>query len=118
MTNSNGTTALLSDKVYNFLKPLTTIALPAASTLYFALAQIWSLPNADKVVATSAAVTTFLGALLAFSTRSYNRSDDRFDGVIEVRNTPQKLAYLLDMNKNDPEGLAEKSEVTLKVEQK
>lgn len=110
-------TALLSDKLYNVLKPITTIVLPGAGALYFALAGIWGLPNADKVVGTTSAVTVFLGLLLGLSTRSYNKSDARFDGTIEVRETPEKIAYLLDVSQ-DPAGLAGKSEVTLKVQEK
>lgn len=32
---------LLSDKVYNILKWIALIALPAVGTLYFALANVW-----------------------------------------------------------------------------
>lgn len=110
-------TALLSDKLYNFLKPLTTIVLPAAGALYFGLAGIWDLPNADKVVGTIAVFTAFFGVLLGLSTKSYNSSDARFDGTIEVTETPEKIAYLLDVSQ-DPAGLAGKSEVRLKIQEK
>lgn len=63
---------LLSDKVYNILKWIALIALPAVGTLYFALANVWGLPYGEQVVGTVTAVDTFLGALLGVSTAAYN----------------------------------------------
>ncbi len=63
---------LLSDKAYNILKWIALIALPAAGTLYFALANVWGLPYGEQVVGTVTAIDTFLGALLGISTAAYN----------------------------------------------
>ena len=65
---------IFSNKVYNVLKWIVTIVLPAVSAAYFALAQVWGWPNAEQVVGTLAIITTFLGALLGVSTNSYNKS--------------------------------------------
>ncbi len=62
---------LLSDKVYNVLKWIALIALPAVGTLYFALANVWGLPYGEQVVGTVTAIDTFLGALLGISTAAY-----------------------------------------------
>lgn len=62
---------LLSDKVYNILKWIALIALPAVGTLYFALANVWGLPYREQVVGTVTAIDTFLGALLGISTAAY-----------------------------------------------
>ncbi len=62
---------LLSDKVYNILKWIALIALPAVGTLYFALANVWGLPYGEQVVGTVTAIDTFLGALLGISTAAY-----------------------------------------------
>lgn len=62
---------LLSDKVYNILKWVALIALPAVGTLYFALANVWGLPYGEQVVGTVTAIDTFLGALLGISTAAY-----------------------------------------------
>lgn len=62
---------LLSDKVYNILKWIALIALPAVGTLYFALANVWGLPCGEQVVGTVTAIDTFLGALLGISTAAY-----------------------------------------------
>lgn len=63
----------MSNKVYDVLKWLVMIVLPAISTLYFALSGIWGFPYAEEVVGTIAAVTTFLGALLGISNAQYKK---------------------------------------------
>lgn len=62
----------LNDKVYDVLKWIVAIVLPAVATLYITLANVWGLPLADEIGATITAVTTFLGAVLAVSTKTYN----------------------------------------------
>jgi len=61
----------MSNKVYDVLKYIAQIVLPALGTLYFALAQIWGLPYAEQVVGTITAVDAFLGAVLRISTIQY-----------------------------------------------
>lgn len=63
---------LLPDKVYDVMKWVTVIALPAAGTAYFGLAQIWNFPLGEEVVGTVAVVTLLLGTLLGISTKAYN----------------------------------------------
>jgi hypothetical protein len=66
----------LPDKVYDVLKWITMILLPAIATLYFALSGIWGFPYAEQVVGTIAAIETFLGALLGISTIQYNKQKE------------------------------------------
>ena len=66
----------MNDKVYNILKYVAMIVLPAIGTLYSALAGIWGMPYGDQVVGTILAVDTFLGALLGISTASYNKKNN------------------------------------------
>lgn len=63
----------MSNKVYDVLKWVVMIVLPAISTLYVALAGIWGWPYADEAAGTISALTTFLGAVLMFSTAQYNK---------------------------------------------
>ena len=63
----------LDNKTYDVLKFTAQIVLPAAGTLYFALASIWGLPYGEQIVGTITAVDTFLGALLGISTAQYNK---------------------------------------------
>ena len=64
----------MNDKVYDILKYVAIIGLPALATLYAAIAPIWELPYADEIPATVTAVQTCLGALLMISTANYNKS--------------------------------------------
>lgn len=65
---------ILPDKVYNVLKFIAQVLLPAMGTLYFALAGIWGLPYGEQIVGTITAIDTFLGALLGLSTMQYKKS--------------------------------------------
>lgn len=66
----------LSDAVYDVLKWVTMIVIPALATAYVGLAAIWGWPFADEVAKTSAVVCTLLGALLGISTAQYNKDKE------------------------------------------
>ena len=66
----------LSDSVYDILKWLVIIVLPACATLYAALASVWSWPFSEQVTTTITAVDTFLGAVLCISSVNYHKGDD------------------------------------------
>lgn len=61
----------LPDHIYDILKWLCIIAMPAASTLYWTLSSIWGWPYAEQVTGTIAAVTTFIGVIIGISTKTY-----------------------------------------------
>ena len=66
----------LSNKVYDVLKWIAQILLPAIGTLYFALAGIWNFPYAEQVVGTVTAIDTFLGVLLGIASANYNKNKE------------------------------------------
>ena len=66
----------MSNRVYDILKWIAMYLLPAAGTLYFALAGIWGLPYGEEVVGTITAVDTFLGVLLGISTAQYKKAEN------------------------------------------
>ena len=63
----------MSNKIYDILKWIAQLLLPALGTLYFALAEIWHLPFAEQIVGTITAVDTFLGVLLGISSIQYSK---------------------------------------------
>lgn len=63
----------MSNRLYDKLKFVAQIVLPALATLYFALASIWGLPYGEQIVGTITAIDTFLGAILGISTLNYNK---------------------------------------------
>lgn len=64
---------MLNDKIYDALKWITLVALPALGTAYVALAAVWGFPYPEEVSKTVLAVCTLLGALLGISTAEYNK---------------------------------------------
>lgn len=65
----------MSNKVYDILKYVAQIGLPALGTLYFALAGIWGFPYGEEIVGTITAVDTFLGVLLGISATTYSKNN-------------------------------------------
>ena len=64
----------MSNKVYDILKWIALVVLPALGTLYFALAGIWHFPYGEQVVGTITAIDTFLGAILGISNMQYKKN--------------------------------------------
>lgn len=64
----------MNNKIYDILKWIAMVVLPALGTLYFALAGIWDFPYGEEVVGTITAVDAFLGALLGISTANYKKA--------------------------------------------
>lgn len=65
----------MSNKLYDVLKWVAQMLLPAIGTLYFALAGIWGLPFGEEIVGTITAVDTFLGVLLGISSMNYKKKE-------------------------------------------
>ena len=67
---------MLPNKVYDILKWIAILFLPASAVLYKALASTWGLPSGQQVYDTLVAFQIFLGALLGISTVNYKQEDD------------------------------------------
>lgn len=66
---------LLRNKVYDVLKWLCIIGIPAASVLYVAVASIWELQYTTEITGTLDAAAVFIGALIGISTREYKKDN-------------------------------------------
>ncbi len=64
----------MSDRVYNILKFVAQVLLPAIGTFYAALGKIWSWPLVAEITATICALDTFLGAILGISSANYAKT--------------------------------------------
>lgn len=106
-----------SDKVYGFLKWFALITLPAITSSYFALGQIWGWSNVTEVVGTLTIIDTLIGTMIGISTKSYNNSEDRFDGTLHtsIDDVAGVKLYTLELN-SDPETLDNKSSIVFKVD--
>jgi hypothetical protein len=116
MHNLPDTGFVMSEGMYKKAKWLVTVVLPAIATLYIALSALWGLPEPEKVVGTITAINFFLGVLLGISTKSYNNSDVRFDGSLDVTIKPDgdKVA-VLGFDKVLPHDVDKLDQLTLKV---
>ena len=63
----------MSNKMYDVLKWIAMVVLPAVGTLYFALAGIWGFPYAEQIVGTITAFDTFLGVVLGITSSNYKK---------------------------------------------
>ena len=108
---------LFSNRVYDQLKFVAVILLPALGALYFGLAGIWGLPSAEEVVGTIVVIDTFLGVVLQISTNQYTNSGARFDGSITIQPSEEEGHDELGISL-DPKALAKKDEVVVKVHRK
>ena len=71
-----------NNKIYDVLKWVCMIGLPAIATLWFTLGKIWGFPYLAEIEASIIAVDTFLGALLGISNIRYlSRLEDIEDEV-------------------------------------
>ena len=66
---------VLPDNVYNILKWICLIALPAIAVFYFTISKIWGLPFGAEIPATINAVAVLIGALIGISQHNLNKEE-------------------------------------------
>lgn len=111
---------VLPKKLYDWLKFLAQVLLPALGTLYVGLAVLWGLPNPDQVSGSVLAIDTFLGVLLGLSSSAYNKSDAAYDGILNVEpsedeDEPLKMSFEL-KDLGAPQQLKKGDTLTFKVD--
>lgn len=111
---NNDPKLLLNQQKYELLKKLVQQVLPALGALYAGLAVLWGFPNGEEVVGSLALIATFGGVVLGISAARYNNSEARFDGQIDVE-TNHDEGYSNLHVQLDPVAVADKDEVTVKV---
>lgn len=67
---------MLNNKVYNVLKWVAIIVMPALATLVSVILNAWGLPYAEPITTTITAIGTFIGAILVVSNAKYNNSKE------------------------------------------
>lgn len=67
---------MIPDKVYNVLKWICLICLPAMAFGYGQLSEIWGLPMAEQIPKTINLIATIIGILIGVSTYSYKQDND------------------------------------------
>lgn len=101
---------VLNSNVYDGLKWLVQIVLPAIGTCYAALAVLWGFPYAEQVVGSISAICVLLGACLRISNSNYDG-----DGVLTVNSDlDDENEYNVAFNKDLSE-LANKKQIMITV---
>lgn len=111
---------LVKAKLYNQLKWLALIALPAFSAFYLSFGQLWDFPKTTEVVGSLTLIDTLLGALLQLSSKTYQKQQEdpaNVDGyVTETGRDPDTgipgLSFTISRH---PDEFLEKSIVRMKV---
>ena len=65
----------LNDKVYDILKWVAILFLPALALLIKTVFQIWGIPFGEEIGATIIAIQVFLGAILGVSSMNYKKEE-------------------------------------------
>lgn len=107
----------ITGKLYDRLKFLALVVLPALGALYFGLAQIWGIPSAEKVVGSITLLDAFLGAVLQMSSATYNEYEVGGGSMVLVANPKDTtgVSAVLELDPDTAGQLEKKSEVRLKV---
>ena len=66
---------IFSNRIYDILKWLVLVAIPAVTTAYVGLAAVWRWPFSTEIAKTSAVICAFLGALLGISNLQYKAAE-------------------------------------------
>jgi len=66
----------IPDKLYDILKWVVMIVIPALTTAYVGLSNIWGFPYPQQIAETSAVICTLLGALLGISSANYYKDKE------------------------------------------
>lgn len=105
---------ITSNKLYDALKYLAQIILPALGTLYLALSQIWGLSHGSEVIGSIVAADTFLGVILHLSSNAYDASEAKYDGSIDIHEDAESKVFSLNLD-GDPDDIDKKKQLTFKV---
>ena len=62
----------MTNKVYDILKYIAQIVLPALATLVITIFTIWNLPYGEAIAGTIMAVDAFMGAVLMLESKKYH----------------------------------------------
>ena len=65
----------MSNKVYDVMKWLTVVVLPALATFYSLLSGTQGLPYGEQIPTTITGLSTLLGACLMISSSNYNSEE-------------------------------------------
>lgn len=66
---------MMSNKIYDVLKWIAMVVLPAIGTAYAGLAVIWGFPYGEEILGTLGIAEVFLGSILQISSAQYSKKN-------------------------------------------
>ena len=66
----------MNNKLYDILKWVAILLLPALATLINVIGQIWGIPVCEPIAQTVTALGVFLGAILGISSIQYKKGEN------------------------------------------
>lgn len=66
----------MNNKLYDVLKWVAILFLPALATLVAVVFKIWDIPYGNEIAQTITALATFLGAILGISSLQYKGNEN------------------------------------------
>jgi len=111
----------LPNRLYDFVKRLVTVVLPAGTVLYGSLAGIFGWGNTVEVVGTIGAVSIFLGAVLGISNVPFQKAGGGVVGDLRIVTLPSddgsEVRTTVVAFEEDPGVLKDGQEVKLKFKE-
>lgn len=65
----------MSNKLYDALKWIAMVVLPAIGTAYAGLSVIWGFPYGEQILGTIGILEVFLGSVLQISSAQYKKNN-------------------------------------------
>lgn len=109
---------IINDKLFNLLKWLTLVIVPAVNASTFSILQLWGVDPeiTAKLTGSIAILNTLLGVAIGVSAIQYNRSDEKYDGIISPKLADLQTSETALSLGPLPTDLENKKDVLLKVE--
>lgn len=102
----------LSNSLYDILKWVSLVLLPAFSVMYAALSGVWGFTHVQEIITTVAAIETFVGALIGISAGAHKQS--KYAGDLNVTQGQDGIDLGLALEA-PPEEMLDQKEVIFKV---
>ena len=65
----------MNNKLYDILKWIALVVLPALASFYLGLGNVWSIPYPEQISATIMLIDTLLGTILGVTSIQYSKKE-------------------------------------------
>lgn len=108
----------IPSNIYDKMKSFMQVVAPAMITFYLFAGNAYKWPNVEVNAGVFTSFLVVIGVAITWLSANFKKSDERFDGVIEVAEDPEtglKNASLILKNYENPADVINQKQVTFKV---